>query len=69
MSGSNIPITCCDFDCASANGCRIGGVCCVDCGKYFCATEIDFADGEWLCDECAKEREYENNENESEAEG
>ena len=40
------PITCCDRDCAGANGCRVGG--------YRCAYELD---ERGLCEDCAAQRE------------
>ena len=48
--------TCCDAECASANGCTVGGVSCGVCGLYFCADDI----GEnGLCAECERELENE----------
>lgn len=65
MSGHYHPLTCCDRDCAEANGCRIGGYECAGCGKWFCGDEID-QDG--YCDDCAEERRKEEEEEESEGE-
>ena len=48
--------TCCDWECAEANGCMVGGIRCERCGGHFCSHEIG-EDG--LCDECAREREEE----------
>ncbi len=48
-------VTECTEDCASANGCRFGGVRCVECGEWFCAYELDMDEyGEGLCSKCAE---------------
>ena len=44
----------CDFYCAEANDCMIGGIRCERCGERFCATEIG-EDG--ICPDCAREKE------------
>lgn len=56
MSGSANPLTCCDRECAGANGCEVGGIECERCHRYFCADEI-CENG--MCDECAEEYERE----------
>lgn len=53
MSGRARPLTCCDRDCALANGCRIGGYQCERCGRWFCGEDLD---EDRLCDDCAAER-------------
>lgn len=55
----------CDFSCAEANNCVIGGVRCERCGERFCATEIG---EEGLCADCAKERRAEAEAEDAEAE-
>lgn len=56
MSRHEYPLTCCDSDCAGANGCRIGGYQCEDCGCWFCVDGVTFDGGVCLCDECAERR-------------
>ena len=41
----------CDYDCAEANDCMVGGIRCERCGERFCATQIG---EEGLCPDCAK---------------
>lgn len=55
MGGRTKPLTCCDRDCAEANGCRIGGGQCRKCGRWFCPPLS--LDESGLCDECAVENE------------
>ena len=55
--------TCCDWECAEANGCVVGGISCARCGDCFCPSEID-ADG--LCDDCAREKREEEADEEEE---
>lgn len=43
----------CDFYCAEANDCMVGGVRCERCGERFCATQIG---EEGICPDCAKAR-------------
>jgi len=54
MRGHTRPLTCCDRECAGANGCRMGGYQCKCCGMFFCADEIG---ADRYCDRCAAERE------------
>ena len=56
MSGSANPKTCCDHECAGANGCKVGGIECERCGRFFCADEIR---DNGMCKECAEEYEKE----------
>ena len=51
--------TCCDYECAEANDCMVGGIECKRCGDYFCSHEIR-EDG--LCDECAEAKREEERE-------
>lgn len=65
--GSHHPLTCCDRDCAGANGCgHLGGTQCESCGLYYCSMNIG-EDG--LCETCAAEREEEERIERQEAEG
>lgn len=57
------PLTCCDHDCAAANGCMLGGTRCAGCGLWYCDDEMNVIDGRCYCDECAEERENESEEN------
>ena len=41
----------CDYECAEANDCMVGGIRCERCGERFCATQIG---EEGLCADCAK---------------
>lgn len=59
MSGHARPLTCCDRDCAGANGCRIGGYQCERCGRWFCGDEIG-EDG--ICVDCEEAASDENEE-------
>lgn len=54
MNGSYQPMKCCDAECAGVNHCRIGGLQCAKCGRYFCAGDINEDD---LCYDCAGEEE------------
>lgn len=61
MSGSYNRKTCCDRDCAAFNFCQIGGIQCKDCGRYFCSEDLNKYG---YCDECAAQREEEEEEDE-----
>lgn len=55
MSRHESPLTCCDLECAAANGCREGGYQCEDCGNWFCGHEVvEGDDGVCRCDDCAE---------------
>lgn len=54
--------TCCDYECAMANGCQVGGLECDRCGEYFCSNELAEHNGEYVCDDCKKEMESEEEE-------
>ena len=56
MRGYIREITCCDRDCAGANGCRIGGYQCEDCGKWYCIYEVEEYLGSILCGDCVENR-------------
>lgn len=60
------PLTCCDWECAAANGCREGGYQCADCGCWFCVEGVTFVGDECLCDDCAERRTEEREEEEQE---
>ena len=65
MGGRHRPLTCCDSDCALANGCRVGGYRCDDCGLWYCKDEIENYNGQTLCADCAEEaRKHEQEETE-----
>ena len=51
MKGKPHPIRSCDRDCALVNNCQIGGVCCENCGLWFCANELD---EHGHCPDCAE---------------
>lgn len=51
--------TCCDHECAEANGCVVGGVECEWCHDYFCAGELEEYNGMYVCNECREEAEME----------
>lgn len=53
------PLTCCDRECAAANGCGAeGGETCSVCGRYYCP--VSEGDGEGHCSrDCAAEAETE----------
>lgn len=48
-------ITCCDWVCAAANGCQIGGYKCDRCGRYFCASDLTEYNGDCVCSDCESE--------------
>lgn len=54
--------TCCDYECAEANRCQVGGVECDRCGVYFCANELGEHNGMYVCDDCKTEMESEEEE-------
>ncbi len=54
-------VKCCDADCAGANNCRVGGIRCAGCGWHYCAHDLD---EECLCEDCARARELEREEEE-----
>lgn len=54
--------TCCDWECAEANNCQVGGVQCDRCGGYFCASDLCYYNGKYVCDDCKKEMESEEQE-------
>ena len=56
MRGYIREITCCDRDCAGANGCRIGGYQCEDCGKWYCIYDVEEYMGCILCGDCVENR-------------
>lgn len=67
MSKHEYPLTCCDSDCAGANGCREGGYQCEDCGMWFCP-DTSGSDTPNLCADCAaRRREEQEAEEEQEA--
>lgn len=43
MSGLVRPLSCCDRDCAGANGCRVGGYQFDRCGLWFCGDCVPYA--------------------------
>ena len=47
------PLTCCDRDCADANGCRMGGAQCPDCGGWYCPPN-EASDEDGRCEDCAE---------------
>lgn len=60
MSGRARPLTCCDGECARANGCRVGGYQCDRCGGWYCP-DLDGGDFygygmNYVCADCAEER-------------
>lgn len=55
MGGGFRPLTCCDSDCALANGCRVGGYKCDVCGRWYCCEEVENFNGRILCVDCAEE--------------
>jgi len=61
--GHTRPLTCCDRDCAGANGCRIGGYLCEVCGLWYCGEEMHEVD---LCEDCWEERKIEEEEEDDE---
>jgi len=52
-------LTCCDRDCAVANGCRMGGYQCHICGRWYCGEEMHDVDH---CSDCWEDREREEGE-------
>lgn len=54
--------TCCDWKCAEANFCQVGGIKCERCGGYFCANKLDEHNGMYVCDDCRTEMEAEEEE-------
>lgn len=55
MSYYGHPLTCCDWECAAANGCGgEGGVECPTCGRWYCPVEEE-GDEEGNCESCARE--------------
>lgn len=59
MSGNPSPLTCCDNDCAMANGCRVGGYKCSVCGLWYCHDHISYDGWECICDDCKAQSEDE----------
>ena len=53
MSGSSNRKTCCDWECAEANYCVIGGIQCEGCGLYFCARDLNEYG---YCEECERQK-------------
>lgn len=49
---SPVPLKCCDTDCATVNGCVVGGYQCSICGGWFCKLDLYYEDGQWFCDDC-----------------
>ena len=50
------PLANCDGYCAQANGCRVGGFQCSECGSWFCPDTDggDFINGtKYVCRSCA----------------
>lgn len=58
---SRRPLACCDMDCATANGCRVGGYQCEECGEWYCPI---ISGNNGLCDYCAKENNNKKGDNE-----
>ena len=58
--------TCCDYECAEANGCQVGGIECEYCHRHFCAKELGEHNGKYICDDCREEIEDEESEEEEE---
>lgn len=51
--------TCCDYECAEANNCQVGGVECESCGGHFCSSDLCDYNGQYVCDDCIAEIENE----------
>lgn len=64
MSKRYSPLTVCDYDCAAANDCIIGGVQCPDCESWYCP--VNEGDDDGRCYDCARRHrlELENEEDE-----
>lgn len=45
---------CCDYECAEANNCQVGGIECEGCHGYFCAKDLGEYNGMYVCDDCLK---------------
>lgn len=46
---------CCDYECAEANDCQVGGIECEMCHGYFCANELCEHNGYYVCSDCEAE--------------
>lgn len=49
----------CDYECAEANNCQVGGIECENCGGHFCSNEITRWHGKVVCENCEIELEEE----------
>lgn len=54
--------TCCDWECAEANNCQVGGIVCERCGGFFCDSDLGWHNGKYVCEDCRAEMESEEEE-------